>query len=320
MKIDAHAHILPKRFYEAAAKLPGTRVISLGGNFKLIERAGVRLVGYDEDWFPSEHSLRDMDAKGIDMRLISITPVLPQFDDIGQQIELAKIVNDETIELCQKRPDRLRALPSLPLGDVEASLAELNRVASAKEVCGLAMGSNAAGVPLSDPRFEALWKRINELKIPVVEHPTQPSFASAMPEFHQSTILGFMFDTELMVARLIQYGIFERYQDFPFVVAHTGAGLMSLIARMDGASRHPEIAKNMSQPFSWYMRRFYYDTCIFFAPAILMARDYVGNDRLMFGTDYPYIDQSTKYIDSLPIPEADKAAINGGNAQRVFKI
>jgi aminocarboxymuconate-semialdehyde decarboxylase len=319
MKIDAHAHILPKRFYEAAAALPGTRLLKLGGNARMIERGGVRLVGYNEDWFPSEYSLRDMDKKGFDMRLISITPALPQFDP-KQQIELAKIVNDETIALCQQRPDRFRALPSLPLGDVEASIAELDRVAGAKEVAGLAMGSNAAGVPLSDPRFEPLWARINELRIPVVEHPTQPAFADKLPEFNQSTILGFMFDTELMVARLIQYGIFERYQDFPFIVAHTGAGLMSLMARMDGASRMPEIAKNMSHPFSWYMKRFYYDTCIFFGPAILMARDYVGNDRLMFGTDFPYIDETSGYVDSLPIPQADRDAILGGNVQRVFKL
>jgi aminocarboxymuconate-semialdehyde decarboxylase len=319
MKIDAHAHILPRRFYEAAAALPGTRLIPLGGNAKVIERGGVRLVGYNEDWFPSEYSLRDMDAKGIDMRLISITPALPQFAP-EQQAELAKIVNDETIELCRKRPDRFRALPSLPLGDVEASLKELDRIATAKEVAGLAMGSNAAGVPLADPRFEPLWARINELRIPVVEHPTQPGFADQLPEFNQSTILGFMFDTELMVARLIQYGVFERYPDFPFVVAHTGAGLMSLAARMDSASRQPGVAKNITKPFSAYMKRFYYDTCIFFAPAILMARDWVGNDRLMWGTDFPYVDQNTAYVDNLPIPQADSDAILGGNAQRVFKL
>ena len=94
MKIDAHAHILPRRFYEAAERLPGTRVIPLGGNAKLIERGGVRLVGYNADWFPSEYSLRDMDRKGFDMRLISITPALPQFAP-DQQAELAKIVNDD---------------------------------------------------------------------------------------------------------------------------------------------------------------------------------------------------------------------------------
>ena len=319
MKIDAHAHILPRRFYEAAAQLPGTRVLPMGGNAKLIERGGVRLVGYNEDWFSSEYSLRDMDRKGFDMRLISITPALPQFAP-EQQAELAKIVNDETIELCAKRPDRFRALPSLPLGDVEASLKELDRIAGAKEVAGIAMGSNAAGIPLSDPRFEPLWARINALKIPVVEHPTQPAFADKLPEFNQSTILGFMFDTELMVARLIQCGIFERYPDFPFVVAHTGAGLLSLAARMDGASRNPEVAKNITKPFSAYLKRFYYDTCIFFGPAILMARDYVGNDRLMFGTDFPYIDETAGYIDALAIPQPDKDAILGGTAQRVFKI
>jgi aminocarboxymuconate-semialdehyde decarboxylase len=320
MKIDAHAHIIPQRFYEAAARQPGATIRSWGKRSKIIERNGVRFVGYDEAWFPSEYSLRDMDKKGFDMRLISITPALPMFER-AEQIELAKIVNDETIELCRKQPDRFRALPSLPLGDVDASIRELDRVASAKEVAGIAMGSNAAGVPMSDPRFEPLWARIDELRIPVVEHPMHPKFNADMQDLNLSILVGFMFDTQLMVIRLILNGVFERYPNFPFLVAHTGAGLLDIKHRMRGAhNRNPESSKHMKKPFDEYLKGLYFDTCMNDHEVLMDAYHFMGPDRLMWGTDYPFVDNTTAPIENMEIAAKEQAAIIGGNAQRIFKL
>ena len=39
-----------------------------------------------------------------------------------------------------------------------------------------------------------------------------------------------------MAARMIYAGIFERYPDFPFVLAHTGAALIMLMERLDNAA------------------------------------------------------------------------------------
>lgn len=47
-----------------------------------------------------------------------------------------------------------------------------------------------------------------------------------------------------------------------------------------------------------------------------------GADRLLFGTDSPWGDQSAdvRRIQALPLPKAEKAAILGGNAQRLLGI
>jgi aminocarboxymuconate-semialdehyde decarboxylase len=312
---------MSRAYHERLAALPGM-VLKPDFFGMAYEQGGVRVVSCNEAWLDPDHCVRDMDARGIDFRLLSLsTPNLYIFP-AREQAEIAKRVNDETLAAVNKRADRLRALPSLPLGDIEASLKELDRVGTAKDVAGLAIGSNVDGLPLSDPKFEPVWKRINELKLPVVEHPMHPPFGSQMNDNDLSLILGFWFDTQLMVTRLIQNGIFERYPDFPFLVAHTGSGIFTALNRLDRSSaRTPSITPaKISKPFSAYAKNLYYDTCSFFAPALMEAHSIVGADHLMFGTDYPFVDAGPGHVETLDIDAKEKAKIVGDNAARVFKL
>ena len=311
MNVDVHAHAFGAKF-RAAAEAIGGSAGRAGEEFR--ERP------YPDEWFSPDNALRDMDAKGFDMRIVSHSPDVAPYTP-AEQVDLARRINDEMIELARAHPDRLRVLASLPFGDVAASVKELDRMASAKEMVGVFMRSNIGGVSPADPRFEPIWAKIDQLRMPVVEHPAYPRFAMELTDNNNAVIMGYMFDTQMMLVRLIQAGIFERYPNFPFVVAHTGAGILDLLQRLDRSSaRNPNVKSKISKPFSAYVKQFYFDTCTFFAPPLLMAHSYLGPDRLMFGTDYPFVDANGDYIEALPLSKSDKAAIMGGNAARLFGL
>ena len=46
----------------------------------------------------------------------------------------------------------------------------------------------------------------------------------------------------------------------------------------------------------------------------------VGVSQILFGTDDPFIGADTAHVTRLPISAADKAAILGGNAARMFGL
>ena len=320
MKIDIHAHFLAKSFYEAIEAMPGVSERSDPYGRQLV-RDGKTIVPLNDAWMAPDHQLRDMDAKGFDVRLLSITTPNLYFFEAGDQAEIAKRVNDETIAFSAAHADRFKTLASLPLGDVEGSLAEIDRVRDAPEVVGLAFGSNVGGVPLSDPRFEPVWARINELRMAVVEHPVHPSFNADLQDLNLSIGIGFYFDTQLMVTRMIMNGVFERFPDFPFVVAHTGAGMLGVINRLDSiAARHPDSKRAMKKSFIAYAQGLYYDTCSFYVPMLMHAREFLGSGRLMFGTDYPFVDADTDYVDSLDMGAEEKKAIIGDTAAGIFGL
>jgi aminocarboxymuconate-semialdehyde decarboxylase len=256
------------------------------------------------------------------MRLMSLTTPNLYCFPAEQQAQVARIANEEAIELAKKHPDRVRALASLPLDDIPASLAELDRVAKIREVVGIAIGSNVNGVPLSDDRFEPVWKKINEYRMPVVEHPMFPTFAKDLPEYNLALLMGFYFDTQIMVTRMILNGIFARYPDFPFIVAHTGAGMLGIIPRVNRVGEVlPEVkAKLKGKSFADYAKNLYYDTCTFYGPTIAEACRFAGPDKVMFGTDYPFVDQTLKHVDPAGLAVKDKAGVDGDNAARVFGL
>ena len=320
MKIDTHAHYMAKSFYDAIEAMPGVSRKSDPYGLQLV-REGKTIVPLNEKWLDPDDQIREMDRKGFDMRLVSLTTPNLYIFPVKDQAEIGRRVNDETLNYCEKRIDRLRALASLPLGDPDAALKELDRVRGAKSFAGISMGSNVGGVPLSDPRFEPVWARIDELRIPVVEHPMHPVFNAELQDMNLSILIGFMFDTQLMLLRLIMNGVFERYPNFPFLVAHTGAGLMDVLHRARGAhDRNPESSKKMKKPFVEYLKGLYFDTCINDHDVLMSAHRLIGPERMMWGTDYPFVDNDTKQVEGMEISTAQKQAIIGDNAQRIFKL
>jgi aminocarboxymuconate-semialdehyde decarboxylase len=63
-------------------------------------------------------------------------------------------------------------------------------------------------------------KKINRLRLPVFEHPMFPRNSAGLEGFELPLRLGLIFDTTLVATRLIYSGVFERYPDFPYIMAH----------------------------------------------------------------------------------------------------
>jgi len=321
MTIDIHGHFCPRVYYDALETLPGVIAHRRPGGINFLYRNGLQWLPYNDAMFEPDHQLRDMDRKRIDIRVLSLSTPSVYLFDAKQRVKICRAMNDLIIERVQRDPSRFRAFATLPLPDVEASLIELERIRQADGIVGITVGSNLDGLPLSSPTLEPLWQVLNDLRMPVFEHPMIPVFADAMDEFTLPMRIGFFYDTSLALSRMIYAGVFERYPNFPFVVAHTGACFIDLMERLDsGFLRYPECQKFITKRPSEYAKRLYYDTCSFFPALIMMAHQYFGRDRLLFGTDYPFIDQDDTHVRELPLSDTDKALILGANAAAMLGL
>ena len=151
--------------------------------------------------------------------------------------------------------------------------------------------------------------------------PMVPTFAAAMNEFTLPVRVGFLLDTSLAMCRMIYAGVFERHPQIPFIVAHTGASFLDLMERLDNGFRnYTECREHITRLPSEFAKAFYYDTCSFFGPLIMLAHGYIGRDKLLLGTDYPFIDRGPEHVLQLPLTDEDKALMLGGNAHRLFKL
>ena len=320
MKIDIHAHVVDRRYVDALINDLALESEKTASGQTLFRRNGYTFLWERPDMFDIDARLRRMDEQGVDMRVLSLsTPNVYEWKG-ARQAEMTRYMNDVTAAMVRTHPDRFAGLGSLPLDDIEGSLKELDRITGELELSGVMIGSNIGGVHVNDARFEPVWAKINELRLPVFEHPMFPP-NTGKEDFEMPLRIGFVFDTTAAAARLIYSGIFERYPNFPYILAHTGGALLMVLERLDNGYRlFPDCRKHITKLPSEYATHLYYDTCSFFGPALKMAHEMVGAEHLLWGSDDPFLGIDSAHVEKMLIPDADKAKILGANAARLLKL
>ena len=321
MTVDVHAHFGDRRWLDDLTELLGLSAERTTDGKILLRRDGITVTWARQGMFDDAARLREMDEKGIERRVLSLsTPnVYPWPRE--KQVEVAHRLNDALHRTCRAHPDRFSGFASLPLSDPEAALVELDRCREDLGMVGISIGSNINGVQLDDLSLEPVWARVDALRYPVFEHPMFPKERGGYEGFELPLRLGLVFDTALSATRLIYSGVFERYPNFPYIMSHSGGALLMLLERLDNGYRlFPDCRKYISRLPSAYAEKLFYDTTAFGAHELGLVVSRVGADQMLFGTDDPYINADRAHVDRLPLDQEDKDAILDGNARRVLGL
>jgi len=320
MRVDVHAHIVPEEYLAAlTSRLSLERVDT--PDKTLLRKDNYTVAWFREEMFSIDHRLADMDQRGIDVQILSLsTPNVYEWAG-SEQVAITRTVNDYSAAMVRAHPDRFRAFASLPLSDLNEASCELARACDELGMVGVVVGSNIAGAQLDDRTFDPLWAEISRRKLPVFIHPMFPKSVAGMEGYELPLRVGFPFDTTLAATRLVYSGVLERFPDLTFILAHTGGAFLTLLDRLDnGYHLFPDCRAHISSPPSTFARRFYYDSASFSKAVLEMAAGLVGADRIMLGTDYPFIGSDASHVLGLALNDADKSAILGANAAALFGL
>src|SRR5947209_7054728 len=183
MIVDVHAHYHPRRYHEALGRMPGW---ARGGGFA----SSTSPVTDDPDQVRAR--LEMMDAAGVGVQVLSpAAGWAPYSDDEAAAIEAARIGNDLTAELANRQPDRFRALVSLPLPHVDASLRELRRGLDELGMVGVNIHCSVLNRPVVEPHFQPLYEELNRRHAVVLFHPTGNGICSPLvTDFGLNAALG----------------------------------------------------------------------------------------------------------------------------------
>ena len=100
--------------------------------------------------------------------------------------------------------------------------------------------------------------------------------------------IGAPIEDTISATQLIFKGIPERYPRIKIINSHLGGALPMLLQRLDNQYRWA--AQEVTEPPSAQARRMWYDTVgHFHIPALRCACESFGADRLVLGTDFPYL-------------------------------
>jgi aminocarboxymuconate-semialdehyde decarboxylase len=153
----------------------------------------------------------DMDQQGVGVQALSLTMPMVYWGDAELDHKLAVAWNDSASAAHQSYPARFVGLCTLPMLYPDRAIEELNRASKLPGIRGVYAGTNINNKDLSDPLFEPIWTRMEELDLPVFLHPLQTIGGDRLRKFFLYNLLGNPFDTAVAACHLIFGGVLDRH-------------------------------------------------------------------------------------------------------------
>jgi aminocarboxymuconate-semialdehyde decarboxylase len=321
--IDIHNHFFPRTWPDLALRYgtpnwpwikhtePSKAEIMLGNRF-------FRHI-YAACWDP-EVRLSEMDRDGVDIQVISATPVLFSYDRPAEHaLDCAKLFNDAALELCAQGKGRLKSLCQVPLQDVDAASNELSRCMRAGHL-GVQIGNHVGEKNLDDSGIVTFLHHCAQENAAVLVHPWDMLAPQRMPNYMMPWTVGMPAETQLGIVAMILGGAFDKLPtNLRICFAHGGGSFSFLLGRLQNAWEHHPVAHGVCKlPPREYLNRFSVDSAVFDERALEFLVGTMGSRHVMLGSDYPF-PLGEHGIGSLirtsNLPPQTKAQLLGNNAE-----
>jgi 4-oxalmesaconate hydratase len=237
--------------------------------------------------------------------------------------------NDLIHRVCELYPRNFVGvcqLPQSPGVPPANSSAELERCVKELGFIGCNLNPDPSGghwtsPPLTDRHWYPLYEKMIELDVPAMVHVS----SSCNPNFHATGAYYINADT----TAFMQFLTSDLFKDFPtlrFIIPHGGGAVPYHWGRYRG------LAQDMKRPplEELLLGNVFFDTCVYHLPGIELLLKVIPADNILFGSEMVgavrgidprtghYYDDTKRYLDALPLSEADRRKLFEANALRVY--
>src|SRR5262245_3966556 len=144
--IDTHTHVLTEEtaalLRKEAPKAP-VSITPVDAEFATLDVGGVVYRPFPRGGFDLAHRLRDMDAMGVDVQVLSATPQTYLYNqDASLGATAAAIQNDQIAKLVKQNSQRFMGIATLPMQAPEKADDELTRDMTKRGLRGTMVGTH----------------------------------------------------------------------------------------------------------------------------------------------------------------------------------
>jgi predicted TIM-barrel fold metal-dependent hydrolase len=292
--IDMHAHWRPAELADALrARTTEPRIVRNQDGVEVLKALRMGEEPLAKAFDDVDFHLGRMDRQGVEMSVLSL---LGSFCWIESQaldvsVPLCRIVNDRLSAICQEHPGRFAAYAALPLTDISAASAELERALDLPGIVGAQLPGNAfltrKDAEAMRPLLEVAHRRRAVL---FVHHGPRPG--DAFPKVAGDTdnarrrngTLDMQASLSSVMVTLCLTDYLASYPDARIHVHNLGGNIPYEVERMD----HRCLLDTPSEelPSARFRKAKVYVDCNSFGPrAIEAAVRLYGADRIVCGTD-----------------------------------
>ena len=326
--IDIHNHFFPEAWPDLSLRYgtpnwPWIKHTEAGKADVMVGDRFFRHI-YSACWDP-EVRLQEMDRDGIDLQVMSATPVLFAYErPIEAALDCARLFNDAALDLCSRGKGRLKSLCQVPLQDIDAACKELSRCMLGGHL-GVQIGNHVGTKNLDDAGIVTFLHHCADVGAAVLVHPWEMFGQDRMHKYMMPWTVGMPAETQLSVVALILSGAFDRLpRALRICFAHGGGSFTFLLGRLENAWYHHPVARGECQyPPSHYLNRFWTDSAVFDQRALQFLVETVGANQVMLGSDYPFPlgeERVGSLIRKSNLPQDVKVKLLSGNARSFLAL
>lgn len=328
MSIDVHAHCVPVGVIDALVAEGGRYGIEIAeqdGKRKAIIAGRVHAAPLRADLSDLGHRLAAMDGAGVDVQILSSWIDMTAYAlDADTGTRYARMFNEALAATAAQRPERFRAVCTVPLQDAQRAAAELRHAVAELGMVGVEIATTVDGRDLDDRGLEPFWATAEELRCLVLVHPYQSLAGRGVSRYFLGNLVGNPAESTIALAHLVFGGVLERHPDLQVCLVHGGGFAPYQAGRWDRGFRVNArgAAQNLTQAPSQWLRRLYYDTVLHSPASLRFLIDTVGAEHVVLGSDYPFeMGEPTPIATLDGVDGLDSAArelILRGNLERLF--
>jgi aminocarboxymuconate-semialdehyde decarboxylase len=202
---------------------------------------------------------------------------------------------------------------------------EIERALDQLHMVGVTVATSVLGHSIADLQFEPFYMELDRRGAVLYIHPAGVAACSPLiADYGLTWPIGAPIEDTISTTQLIFRGIPMRYPHVKIINSHLGGALPMLLQRLD--NQYSWTAPGLAEPPSTQARRMWYDTVgHFHVPALRCAFESFGAERLVLGTDFPYLSgegyrRSVGFIEVAGLPKADAQVILDSNAASLLQL
>jgi uncharacterized protein len=288
-----------------------------------------------ERGWTSQVQLEAMDEEGIDVAVLYPSRGLNVLSvpDMDSEFAaaLARAYNNWLYDFCQANTSKLIGAGMISVFDIDDAIAEAQRCVEQLGFRAIFLRANIVnGHNWHESYYDPLWLALEELGVPLGFHESNTSAGRQVgDQFGHDFMLRHTFshplEQMLAVGSFCGGGVMDRHPKLRVAFLEANCGwLPFLLWRLD---EHWEMfgdqwAPELKSPPSHYFKRQCYASVEADEEPVKYAIDFLGNDRLVFSTDFPHVDtkfpKAVERFLQLPIGEQDKKKILWNNCAAYY--
>ena len=216
---------------------------------------------------------------------------------------------------------------TLPMQDVNAAIAELERCMTQLGLKGAQINDHVNGSPMGEDEFLPFWKAVEEMGAVILFHQSEGDTVVQYRSnnYHLNNTIGNLADRTVTYASLVYGGVMDKHPDLKICLSHGGGYTAFGAGRLDrGWQVRSEARVTLNQPPSRYLSDFYYDCLTHSEDALRFLIDTVGVGQVVMGSDWPFdmgVDSPVEWLNGMSsLTQAEKDAIITTNLAELLGI